>query len=109
MGFPELATQYQIIVDRPDALDVFTVKVELTEKASKGSSFGFECVQEQCSDEDLQYYGLTPLIDAVKPGEIPRTEGKAKRVINLEPEKYEGLYGHGFEDWRNKIEHFSIA
>ena len=33
MGFPELATQYQIYVDRPDALDTFAVKVELTERS----------------------------------------------------------------------------
>ena len=33
MCFPELATQYLIVVDRPGALDTFVVKVELSEKA----------------------------------------------------------------------------
>ena len=35
MSFPELAPHYQIVVDRPGALDTFAVKLELTEKASK--------------------------------------------------------------------------
>jgi len=37
MGFPELAAQYQIVLDRPEALDVFTIKAELTEQTSKST------------------------------------------------------------------------
>jgi len=32
MGFPELAAQYQIVLDRPEALDVFSIKVELQKR-----------------------------------------------------------------------------
>jgi phenylacetate-CoA ligase len=83
MGFPELATQYQIVVDRPDALDVFTVKVELTDKAAQNKTLDLNSFKSRVQTRICNVTGLTPMIDIVKPGEIPRTEGKAKRVLDM--------------------------
>jgi len=83
MGFPELAAQYQIILDRPEALDVFTIKAELTEQTSKSTQEELNVLKRRIRQKVNNITGLSPIIELVKPGEIPRTEGKAKRVLDL--------------------------
>jgi len=83
MGFPELATQYQIVVDRPDALDTFAVKVELTEQASKNAQLDKDALKRSIQDKIHSVTGLSAEVEIVKCWEIPRTEGKAKRVLDL--------------------------
>ena len=82
MGFPELATQYQIYVDRPDALDTFAVKVELTEETSKNACLNLNELKCKILSKINNVTGLNPEIQIVKYGEIPRTEGKAKHVFD---------------------------
>jgi phenylacetate-CoA ligase len=81
MGFPELATQYQIYVDRPDALDTFAIKVELTEEASK-TQVDVNVLKGKILGKINNVTGLSPDIQVCKCGEIPRTEGKAKHVFD---------------------------
>ncbi len=83
MGFPELAAQYQIILDRPEALDVFTIKAELTEQTSKSTQEELNVLKRRIRQKVNNITGLSPIIELVKPGEIPRTVGKAKRVLDL--------------------------
>jgi phenylacetate-CoA ligase len=83
MSFPELAAQYQILVDRPDALDTFAVKVELTEKACKNRSLNKNALRRDIQGKIHSVTGLSADIEIVKCGEIPRTEGKAVRVSDL--------------------------
>ena len=83
MGFPELAAQYQIILDRPEALDVFTIKAELTEQTSKSTQEEVNVLKRRIKQKVSNITGLSPIIELVKPGEIPRTVGKAKRVLDL--------------------------
>jgi phenylacetate-CoA ligase len=83
MGFPELATQYQIVLDRPEALDVFAIKVELTEKTSQNAQVDLNALKCRIMEKVHNITGLSPMVELVKPGEIPRTEGKAKRVLDL--------------------------
>ncbi len=82
MGFPELAAQYHIIVDRPDALDTFLVKVELNEEASKNKQLDLKELAAKIQSKICSVTGLHPEIEIVKYGEIPRTEGKAKHVFD---------------------------
>ena len=82
MGFPELATQYQIVLDRPEALDIFTIKVELAEKTLQ-TQVDLNALKSRILEKVHNVIGLSPIIELVKPGEIPRTEGKAKRVLDL--------------------------
>jgi phenylacetate-CoA ligase len=82
MGFPELATQYEIYVDRPDALDTFAVKVELTEEYSKSTALNMNELKSRILSKINNVTGLNPEIQIVKYGEIPRTEGKAKHVFD---------------------------
>lgn len=82
MGFPELATQYQIYVDRPDALDTFAVRVELTYESTKNQQLDLNKLKCQILAKICSITGLNPEIQICKCGEIPRTEGKAKHVFD---------------------------
>ena len=83
MGFPELAAQYQIVLERPEALDVFTIKVELTEQTSKSTQEELEALKRRIRQKVQNITGISPIVELVKPGEIPRSAGKAKRVMDL--------------------------
>lgn len=83
MCFSELATQYLIVVDRPGALDTFVVKVELSEKASKDPNLNMNALKSEIQKRIHIVTGITAEVEIVKPGELPRTEGKAKRVLDL--------------------------
>jgi phenylacetate-CoA ligase len=82
MCFSELATQYLIVVDRPGALDTFVVKVELCEKASKDPALDQKALKADIQKRIHIVTGISADVEIVKPGEIPRTEGKAKRVLD---------------------------
>lgn len=83
MGFPELALQYLIVLDRPGALDTFTVKVELAEATAKNPKMDLNDLRRRILEKIHNITGLCPDLELLKPGEIPRTEGKAKRVLDL--------------------------
>ena len=83
MCFSELATQYLIVVDRPGALDTFVVKVELSEKASKDPKVDKNSLKAEIQKRIHIVTGISADVEIVKPGELPRTEGKAKRVLDL--------------------------
>ncbi len=83
MCFSELATQYLIVVDRPGALDTFVVKVELSEKAAKDPQLDKNVLKNDIQKRIHIVTGITADVEIVKPGELPRTEGKAKRVLDL--------------------------
>ena len=83
MCFSELATQYLIVVDRPGALDTFVVKVELSEKAAKDPKLDANALKNGIQKQIHIVTGISADVEIVKPGELPRTEGKAKRVLDL--------------------------
>jgi len=83
MCFSELATQYLIVVDRPGALDTFVVKVELCEKACKDTQLDRNSLKSEIQKRIHIVTGISADVEIVKPGELPRTEGKAKRVLDL--------------------------
>jgi len=83
MDFSELATQYLIIVDRPGALDTVTVKVELTEKAAQNSQLDRTILKSDVQKKIHIITGISADVEIVQTGELSRTEGKAKRVLDL--------------------------
>ena len=83
MGFPEVASQYLIVLDRPGALDTFTVKVELAERTVKDPQVDLNNLKRRILERIHNITGLCPDLELAKPGELPRTEGKAKRVLDL--------------------------
>ena len=83
MCFSELATQYLIVLDRPGALDTFVVKVELSEQAAKNPQLDKNALKNDIQKRIHIVTGISADVEIVKPGELPRTEGKAKRVLDL--------------------------
>ena len=83
MCFSELASQYLIVVDRPGALDTFAVKVELSEKAAADNKLDKNVLKNEIQKRIHIITGITAEVEIVNPGELPRTEGKAKRVLDL--------------------------
>lgn len=83
MQFPALASYYQIILDRPGALDVLALKVELTEEASKDERLDIDKLKKQVEEKIQSVLGIRAEIKLVEPGEIPRSAGKAQRVMDL--------------------------
>jgi phenylacetate-CoA ligase len=70
LAIPELAPHYQLVVERPGHLDELTVQVEGKAEAAS--------VQRQLHS----VLGLTAQVEIVEPGSIPRSEGKALRVLD---------------------------
>jgi phenylacetate-CoA ligase len=84
----EVSPHYQIIIDRTKALDILTVKVELTDNII--AHWG------ELTHDHLEFNGLAAKIESLfkdnlginaqiilmKPKSIPRSEGKANRVID---------------------------
>jgi phenylacetate-CoA ligase len=83
MNFPELAPYYQIVVDRPVALDTFAVRLELTQKASKNKKLDKNALKRNIQGKIHSITGLSAAIEIVRCGELPRSEGKAKHVLDL--------------------------
>ncbi|HLN90144.1 MAG TPA: phenylacetate--CoA ligase [Candidatus Binatia bacterium] len=81
--FSELAAQYLLVVDRPAALDTFVVKVELCEQAAKNQQLDKNALKNDIQKRIHIVTGINADVEIVKPGELPRTEGKAKRVLDL--------------------------
>lgn len=73
LKFPEATQEYQIVVDRINATPIVTVKVE-TDKPS-------ENLAARIRAAFLNELLVRPEVEFVKQGDLPRSEGKAKRVI----------------------------
>ena len=71
-----LAPHYQIRVSRDGNLDVLTVRVEKTETGDD------EGLAKQLREGIKDYVGVSALVDVCEPGGVPRSEGKAVRVID---------------------------
>jgi len=82
MRIPDIGEQYQIIVDRKGPLDVMTVRVEVTESAFSDKIADLMSLNKKVAKELQRVLSITAEVELVEPGTIPRSEGKAKRVID---------------------------
>jgi phenylacetate-CoA ligase len=82
MRIPEIAENYQIIVDRKGPLDVMTVKVEVTEATFSDKISDLMTLSKRVSKELRNVLNISAEVELVEPGTIPRSMGKAKRVID---------------------------
>jgi phenylacetate-CoA ligase len=82
METPGVAPHYQLIVDREGSLDTLEVAVEVDEAV-----FSDEVKQMQALAQNIQrkikdYFTVSVKVKLVEPRTIPRSEGKAQRVID---------------------------
>ncbi|MCL1823082.1 MAG: phenylacetate--CoA ligase, partial [Oscillospiraceae bacterium] len=73
---------YQILVERKDNLDVMTVMVELSDATFSDSIRQIEAQEQRLRNAMLSTLGVSAGIKLVDPRSLPRSEGKAKRVID---------------------------
>jgi phenylacetate-CoA ligase len=74
--------QYQIIVDS-DILSRLHLKVEVDERFSKLPEYDPAAFAKRLGNELTAIMTIRVRIELMEPGSLPRTEGKAKRVIDL--------------------------
>ena len=78
VGFPGIAPHYQIVLTRDGALDAMTVEVELAP--------GFDGDRFRKADEVTHHIksliGVTCKVVVKAEGEVPRSQGKAVRVVD---------------------------
>ncbi len=82
MRIPEVGDNYQIIVDRKGPLDVMTVEVEVTEQVFSDKIADLMTLSKRVSKELKNVLNIMAEVELVEPGSIPRSMGKAKRVID---------------------------
>jgi phenylacetate-CoA ligase len=78
VGFPGIAPHYQIVLTREGALDAMTVEVELA-PGFAGDRFG---KAEEVAHHIKSMIGVTCKVVVKAEGEVPRSQGKAVRVID---------------------------
>lgn len=74
---------YQLVVSRTKAMDELEIKVEISPEMFTDEVSKLEQLRNQISFKVKQIIGLSARITLVEPGKIERTDGKAKRIIDL--------------------------
>jgi phenylacetate-CoA ligase len=82
IGLPGIAPHYQLVVERSGSLDELTVEIE-------AASLDLLCaeLEERVRHQIKSLIGVSTRVVAKKPGEVPRSQGKAVRVRDLRPKK----------------------
>ena len=75
VGLPGVAPHYQLVVERKGNLDELTIEVESEDAAAA----------ERVRHHVKSMVGVTAGVVVKKPGEVPRSQGKAVRVRDLRP------------------------
>ncbi|MBR4555705.1 MAG: phenylacetate--CoA ligase [Ruminococcus sp.] len=73
---------YQIVVGRENNNDTFEIRVELTEEMLGDTIRSIEEIERKIAGDMHTVLGIKAKIRLVEPNSIPRSEGKAKRVID---------------------------
>jgi phenylacetate-CoA ligase len=77
---------YRITIDRENGLDTITLEVEIKDSLFRDEMKGMVELEKKLSDKLANALGLRPRLRLVEPRSITRSEGKAKRVIDLRKE-----------------------
>ena len=80
VGLPGVAPHYQLVVERNGSLDELTVEVEAATLEHM-----LEELEARVCHQIKSMIGVTTRVVAKKPGEVPRSQGKAVRVRDLRP------------------------
>ncbi len=82
MNVEGVEPHYLLIVDREGSLDTLEVQVEVNEKLFSDEIKKLEVLSQKITKEIKDYTGVSTRVKLVEPKSIPRSEGKAKRVID---------------------------
>jgi phenylacetate-CoA ligase len=84
VGLPQIAPHYQLVVERKGNLDQVTVEVEAAQDVAPGAE-AYARLGDAARHQIKSMIGITVDVLVKKPGEIPRSQGKAVRVRDLRP------------------------
>jgi phenylacetate-CoA ligase len=73
---------YQIIVDRHGSLDSFEVDIEMNEEHFSDKPSDIIKMEKSLENKFKSALGIKPKVNLVSPDTIPRSEGKAVRVVD---------------------------
>jgi len=79
LKIPALAPHYEIVVTKDGNLDKVLVKVEMTPEAQSAPQ---DPVTKELAHHIKSVVGISTKIEIVPTGDLPRSEGKAKRVFD---------------------------
>ncbi|TFG56002.1 MAG: phenylacetate--CoA ligase family protein [Methanomassiliicoccus sp.] len=82
MTNPEVGNEFQIVVDRKGALDTILVRAELRPEAFGDRVFELDAIKERVTHKLRGSLNVGVTVELVEPGSLPRSEGKAKRVVD---------------------------
>jgi phenylacetate-CoA ligase len=82
VGLEGLAPHYQLVVERQGSLDELTIEVETLRAFSEDQARNIE---RTVAHHVKAMIGVSSSVRARKPGEVPRSQGKAVRVRDLRP------------------------
>jgi phenylacetate-CoA ligase len=80
LSVPDVAPHWQLVVERPGTMDELTV---LCEPASETGNA--DALEQRVGKAMHDALGLTLHVQVLEPGGVPRSEGKAVRVIDRRP------------------------
>jgi phenylacetate-CoA ligase len=84
IGLPNIAPYYQLIVERRGSLDHLTVEAETQIEVE---AVAHDTTARQIAHHIKSMIGINADVRLRKPGEIPRSQGKAVRVRDLRPKE----------------------
>jgi len=82
MSLPEVEGNYQILLEREEGLDNMRVRVEIRKKIFRGSLQDLKRLQNKIKAKLKRELMVSPQVELVEPATLPRTTGKAKRLID---------------------------
>jgi phenylacetate-CoA ligase len=82
LEFAEVEPHYMIYVDRENNLDIMTIEIEMSDEFFSDEVKRIEKTEKRLTHEIASALGVSGRVKLVEPNRIPRSEGKAKRVID---------------------------
>ena len=82
MGIPEVGRNYQIVLEREKSKDKMRVRVEVEKRFFDGSLEHLRALEQRIKSKIKTEILVTPEIELIEPGSLPRTSGKSRRVID---------------------------
>ncbi|MFH1512691.1 MAG: phenylacetate--CoA ligase [Bacillota bacterium] len=74
--------QYQIVVERMNMLDTLEIQVEISPENMSDTVRELEALERRIADSVAAHALVAAKIRLCQPGSLPRSEGKAKRVVD---------------------------
>ena len=81
-SMPGISPHFQLVVSTVNSMDKLEVQVEMTRELMSDTVREIEQTEVQIRQNVASVLGLTASIRLMPPGSLPRSEGKAKRVVD---------------------------